>query len=73
MEPSQAWAAIDDQRRALVQLLQGLSEQDWLRPSLCTGWTVRQVAAHLALQNTPWSAMPRATFDVFRVLAADRV
>jgi uncharacterized protein (TIGR03083 family) len=66
MERSQAWAAIDDQRRALVHLLQNLPEPDWNRPSLCDGWTVRQVAAHLALQNTPWSAMPGATLDAVR-------
>ena len=66
MERSQAWAAIDDQRRALVNLLQDLPEPDWNRPSLCAGWTIRQVAAHLALQNTPWSGLPRATLDAVR-------
>jgi uncharacterized protein (TIGR03083 family) len=60
MEQGEAWAAIDEQRRALVRLLESLSAEDWDYPSLCDGWTVRQVAAHLALQNTPWSAMPRA-------------
>ena len=60
MEQSEVWAAIDDQRRALVLLLDDLSEQEWRQPSLCEGWTVRQVAAHLALQNTTWRAMPRA-------------
>jgi uncharacterized protein (TIGR03083 family) len=66
MEQSDAWAAIDDQRRALVHLLEDLSEQEWHRPSLCEGWTVRQVAAHLALQNTTWPAMPRAALDLIR-------
>jgi uncharacterized protein (TIGR03083 family) len=66
MEHSDVWTAIDDQRRALVQLLEGLSEEEWDRPSLCDGWTIRQVAAHLALQNTTWSMMPRAMFDSAR-------
>ena len=66
MERSDAWAAIDDQRRALVHLLEDLSGQEWRRPSLCQGWTVRQVAAHLALQNTTWSAMPRAVLELIR-------
>ena len=52
MERSEVWTAIDDQRRALVDLLEDLSEEEWRRLSLCEGWTVRQVAAHLALQNT---------------------
>ena len=65
MDQGEAWAAIDEQRRALVRLLESLSsEMD--QPSLCDGWTVRQVAAHLALQNAPWSAMPRAMVDAVR-------
>ena len=51
MERSEVWTAIDDQRRALVHLLEDLSEKEWRQPSLCEGWTVRQVAAHLALQR----------------------
>ena len=45
MERSAAWAAIDGQRHAVVHLLEDLSEQEWRQPSLCEGWTVRQVAA----------------------------
>jgi uncharacterized protein (TIGR03083 family) len=66
MERSDVWTAIDDQRRALVRLLEDLSEEEWRRPSLCEGWTVRQVAAHLALQNTTWSATPRAVLGLIR-------
>jgi uncharacterized protein (TIGR03083 family) len=66
MEQGETWAAIDQQRRALVRLLESLSVEDWSQPSLCGGWTVRQVAAHLALQNTTWSAMPRAMADAVR-------
>ena len=66
MEQAAVWTAIDEQRRALVGLLKSLSAEDWSQPSLCGGWTVRQVAAHVALQNTPWSAMPRAMVDAVR-------
>jgi uncharacterized protein (TIGR03083 family) len=66
MERSDVWTAIDDHRRALVHLLEGLSEEEWRQSSLCDGWTVRQVAAHLALQNTTWSMMPRAVLDLVR-------
>ena len=45
------WAAIDAHRLDLAGLLDGLSEEDWRRPSLCTDWTVRDVAAHLTLQQ----------------------
>lgn len=66
MEQRDAWAAIDDQRRAIVRMLEDVPEQDWRQPSLCGGWTVRQVAAHLALQNTTWPQMPRTALGVIR-------
>jgi len=64
MDRDDVWSAIDDQRRRLVEVLEDLSEQEWQHPSLCRGWTVRQVAAHVALQNTTWSMMPRAVLDM---------
>ncbi len=36
-----------DERLLLVERLRGLSERDWEQPSLCAGWTVRHVLAHL--------------------------
>ena len=66
LEREQVWMAIDDQRRQLVGLLEDLSDQEWLHPSLCEGWTVRDVAAHVALQNTTWAMMPRAVIDMIR-------
>ena len=66
MDRDDVWTAIDDQRRLLAGMLADLSEQEWDHPSLCRGWTVRQVAAHVALQNTTWSMMPRAVLDMIR-------
>ena len=45
------WAAIDDQRARTADLLDHLTPQQWEHPSLCQGWTVRHVAAHLTLQQ----------------------
>ncbi|SHJ26483.1 TIGR03083 family protein [Tessaracoccus bendigoensis DSM 12906] len=45
------WAGIDDQRTRTVDLLGKLTKQQWDHPSLCQGWTVRHVAAHLTLQQ----------------------
>jgi len=45
------WAGIDDQRIRTADLLQGLTPQQWQHPSLCDGWTVRHVAAHLTMQQ----------------------
>lgn len=31
----------------LLRLLESLSPQDWTRPTVCAGWTVKDVAAHI--------------------------
>lgn len=51
MNDDQLWAAIDTQRLRTAALLETLSEDELQRPSLCEGWTVREVAAHLTLQQ----------------------
>ena len=53
MTPAEAdavWGAIDDQRTRTADLLEQLTAEQWDHPSLCQGWTVRHVAAHLTLQ-----------------------
>ncbi|MFE6865632.1 maleylpyruvate isomerase family mycothiol-dependent enzyme [Kitasatospora sp. NPDC057692] len=37
------------ERRELADVLHGLSPSQWNSPSLCTGWRVREVAAHMSL------------------------
>jgi uncharacterized protein (TIGR03083 family) len=56
MDDSQVWAAVDRRRRAIVELLTGLTPSDWDTPSLCEGWRVRDVAAHLTM---PLLTMPQ--------------
>jgi uncharacterized protein (TIGR03083 family) len=51
IDRDQVWQAIDAQRRSLADLLDELSDDQWRQPSLCTGWTIRDVAAHLTLQQ----------------------
>ena len=52
MDVDAVWAAIHQQRLELADLLDDLSSDEWDHPSLCTGWRVRDVAAHLALAHT---------------------
>ena len=40
------------ERRAVADMLDGLSPQQWETQSLCADWTVRQVAAHLSVVLT---------------------
>ncbi|GAA0248241.1 maleylpyruvate isomerase family mycothiol-dependent enzyme [Cryptosporangium japonicum] len=49
MDDTEVWSAVDRRRRAIVDLLTGLSPGDWNTPSLCEGWRVRDVAAHLTM------------------------
>jgi len=56
----EVWAAIDLQRQRTADLLEGLSHEQWQHPSLCRGWTVRDVAAHLTLQEVTLGGALRA-------------
>lgn len=53
MDVPQIWQHVDAQRASLADLLEGLRPQDWRHDSLCEGWTVRDVAAHLSLAHMP--------------------
>lgn len=37
------------QRRELVGFLEGLSTEQWNAPTLCDGWRVREVIAHITM------------------------
>ena len=41
------WNAIGVERTSLAEALTRLSGDAWDRPSLCAGWSVRDVVAHL--------------------------
>jgi uncharacterized protein (TIGR03083 family) len=47
VDETTAWTTIAAERTALADLLETLTPEQWATPSLCAGWTVRHVAAHL--------------------------
>ncbi|HEX8870142.1 MAG TPA: maleylpyruvate isomerase family mycothiol-dependent enzyme [Lentzea sp.] len=51
MNETEMWQTIDDERAKTADLLANLTDVEWTYPSLCEGWTVREVAAHLSLAN----------------------
>jgi len=53
MGTDESWQVVTEQRLAMAELLAGLSEEDWEQPSLCAGWRVRDVAAHVTLMPIP--------------------
>ena len=49
MDDGQLFAEIADERRRLADQLSGLTDEQWATPSLCAGWTCRDVVAHLVM------------------------
>jgi uncharacterized protein (TIGR03083 family) len=49
VDRDEVWQVIDRERLGLADLLDDLSAEEWETPSLCAGWRVRDVAAHLTL------------------------
>ncbi|WP_067574692.1 maleylpyruvate isomerase family mycothiol-dependent enzyme [Nocardia acidivorans] len=55
MDRETSWQIIEQQRLAIADLLADLTPEQWQTPSLCAGWSVRQVAAHIACVPQPSS------------------
>ncbi|SDU21904.1 maleylpyruvate isomerase family mycothiol-dependent enzyme [Gordonia westfalica] len=47
MDSDTLWNHVDEQRIDLAALIESLSDEHLATPSLCAGWTVRDVAVHL--------------------------
>jgi uncharacterized protein (TIGR03083 family) len=61
------WRRVDEQRIGLAGLLEGLTAEQWTAPSLCDGWQVRDVAAHLTHSHMhPVRAIVEAARSGFR-------
>jgi uncharacterized protein (TIGR03083 family) len=80
MGTEESWQVVIQQRLAMAELLAGLSEADWEHPSLCAGWRVRDVAAHVTLMPIPPSpgsllvdfAKARGNYARFNTVASRR-
>ena len=60
MDSGAVWRHVDTQRAELADLIEAIDARDpasWDTPSLCAGWTVGDVAAHLTLPSVPMSRM----------------
>lgn len=64
MDDEAIWTATAQQRRAAAELLARLTPDQWGAPSLCTGWTVRDVAAHLSIG--PRTSVGRALVEILK-------
>lgn len=65
----QIWWHIDAERAMLADFLADLDDDSWNTDSLCAGWRVRDVAAHLTMAHArlrdlmPWLLKTRFSFD----------
>lgn len=67
MNVDQIWASVDSQRRGLADLIETFDADQWMAPSLCDGWRVRDVAAHLTHSHmAPLRAIVEAAKSGFR-------
>ncbi|GAA1529065.1 maleylpyruvate isomerase family mycothiol-dependent enzyme [Nocardioides humi] len=59
MDRPELWRHIHAERAAIAELLAGLTDEEWQHPTLCPGWTVHDIAAHVI--STPqigWRQLP---------------
>jgi uncharacterized protein (TIGR03083 family) len=59
-----SWRVIEQERLRLADPLEGLSDEQWNRPSLCDGWRIKDVAAHVAMTPQPpnlWTIVVEGT------------
>lgn len=73
MDRAEIVAAIEAERLDLASQLDDLSSADWSAASLCSGWTVKDVVAHLTLATrlSPLAAMGgvlKARGDINRMI-----
>ena len=72
---NEIWAVVHKERDALIQDLKALNTQQWTTPSLCPGWDIHAVLAHLVYDAKTTrigfvSRMIAAGFDFDRINAA---
>ncbi len=55
------WTVVHSERKALAADLKSLDESQWTTPSLCGGWTVRDMVAHMTAtaKITPATFFPK--------------
>jgi uncharacterized protein (TIGR03083 family) len=66
VDQDRVWRCTATARAALAELLRELEPAEWEHPSLCAGWTVRHVAAHVI------SSPQAGTRDVLRAVVRAR-
>ncbi len=53
------------ERQSLLQLLAQLSEEEWYQPTVCAGWTVKDIALHVLGDDIGLLSRKRDAFELF--------
>ena len=75
-DDAKTWSQIHAGRAALADTIEGLTPEQWQTPSLCAGWNVGMMAAHLlsSAEQTPGhfiGAMTTSGFSFNRAMERD--
>ncbi len=74
LDKEQLLAAYRAERRALAELVESLSSEEWLSESACEGWAIGEVAAHCTLgDGIPWSVARSVVREVGLAPGIERV
>lgn len=69
------WRLVFDEREDILAFLRGLTSEQWQTPSLCAGWLIRDVVAHLLVDEPVQRGMARRLLPLLvkQGLSVDRV
>ena len=71
------WKEVEDERRELGDLLEGLTPEQWEAQTLCDAWKVRHIVAHVSQSTMSmlrfFRGLPAAGFDFNKVIAKDAI
>ena len=63
LEPVIVLDLFPPERQLLLELLSELTEEDWRKPTICAGWTVKDIALHLLGDDIGLLSRKRDGFD----------
>ncbi len=72
LEPVLAVDLFPLERHRLLHLLSQLQEEEWQTPTICTGWTVKDVVLHLLGDDIGLLSRKRDAFDFFSASGQSR-
>src|SRR5437660_6510678 len=68
LEPVLVVDLFPPERQALLQLLEQIFEEEWQRPTICAGWTVKDIVLHLLGDDIGLLSRKRDAFDPFMLM-----